>query len=88
MCFRCHGNLSNLDFPLTFNGKSKNRHLLLSHCRYFDKGFTEMFIEKSSTKQIISVQSSEFEWQLKDKFAKKKKKTNSKLISEAKRVLS
>ena len=39
ICFRCYGNLQ---FPLTYNGKSENRHLLLSHSRYFDKRFTEM----------------------------------------------
>ena len=31
------------DFPLTYNGKRENWPLLLSHCRYFDKSFTEMF---------------------------------------------
>ena len=30
MYFRCYGNLK---FPLTYNGKSENWHLLLSHCR-------------------------------------------------------
>ena len=49
MCFRCYGNLK---FPLTFNGKSENRRLLLSHSRYFDKSFTEMFFEYSSSKPL------------------------------------
>ena len=35
----------NLYLPLTYNGKSGNWHLLLPHCRYFDKGFTEVFLE-------------------------------------------
>ena len=39
MYFRCYGNLK---FPLTYNGKSENWLLLLSHCRYFDKPFTDM----------------------------------------------
>ena len=30
--------------PLTYNGKSESRPLLLSHCRCFDKSFTEMFL--------------------------------------------
>ena len=42
MCFRCYGNLK---FRLTYNGKSERRPLLLSHCKYFDKKFTEMFLE-------------------------------------------
>ena len=42
MYFRCYGNLN---FPLTYNGKSENWALLLAHCRYFDKMFTEMFPE-------------------------------------------
>ena len=49
----------NLNFPLTYNGKSENGHLLLSHCRYFDKSFTEMFLEYSFTN---FVQIGEFDW--------------------------
>ena len=30
-------------FPLTYNRKSGNWLLLLPHCSYFDKSFTEMF---------------------------------------------
>ena len=29
--------LDRIKFPLTYIGKSENWHLLLSHCRYFDK---------------------------------------------------
>ena len=39
LCFCCYGNLM---FPLTYNGKSENWPLSLSHCRYFDKSFTEI----------------------------------------------
>ena len=50
LCFRCYGSLK---FPLAYNGKSGNWPLLLSHCLYFDKSFTEMFLEKSSAKQYF-----------------------------------
>ena len=36
-------------------GKNEHCHLLLSHCRYFDKSFTEMFLEWSSTKHTFFV---------------------------------
>ena len=49
-------------FLLTYSGKSENWDLLLSHCRYFDKSFAEMFVEWSSTKQIILDQTSQFDW--------------------------
>ena len=39
-------------FPLTYNGKSENWHLLISHCRYFDKSFSEIFVEWSSAKPL------------------------------------
>ena len=52
LCFHCY---VNLNFPLTYNGKSENWPLLLSHCRYFDKSFSEIFIEWSSTKHVLSV---------------------------------
>ena len=42
MWFRCYGNSK---FPYTYNGKSGNWHLFLCYCRYFDKSFTEMFLE-------------------------------------------
>ena len=42
MYFRCYGNLK---FPSTYKGKSENLHLLLSHCRDFERSFSEMFIE-------------------------------------------
>ena len=34
-------------------GKNENWYLLLSHCRYFDRNFTEMFLEWSSTKHTF-----------------------------------
>ena len=70
MYFRCYGNLK---FLLTYNGKSETWHLVLFHCRYFDKLFSEMFIEWSSTKRIILVLTSKFDWlswQYTAKFAK------------------
>ena len=66
--FGCYGNLK---FPLTYNGKSENWYLLLSHCSYFDKRFAEMFVGWSSTKHIIWDQTSQFDWQANVKFAKK-----------------
>ena len=30
---------------LLYNGKSGNWHLFLCYCRYFDKRFTDMFLE-------------------------------------------
>ena len=59
MCFRCYGNLK---FPLTYNGKSENWHLLLTHCRDFDKSFSEMFVEWSSTKRLLFDHTSQFGW--------------------------
>ena len=41
----CYGNLY---LPLTYNGENENWHLLPSQCRYFDRTFTEMFLEWSS----------------------------------------
>ena len=66
---------SNLKFPLTYNGKSENLHLLLSHCRYFDKSFSKMFVEWCSTKHLLFDQTSQFDWlsrqpKLKAKFPK------------------
>ena len=40
MCFHCYGKFK---FPFAYNGKMENWPLLLSHCRYFDNRFTEMF---------------------------------------------
>ena len=34
---------------------------MLSHCGYFDKGFTEMVVEWSPTKHTILVQISQFD---------------------------
>ena len=45
----CYGNLK---FTLTYGGEIDNLDLLLSHCRYLDKGFTEMFVEWPSTTNI------------------------------------
>ena len=42
LCFRCYGNIK---FPFSFNGKSENLPLLISQSRYFDKSFTELFLE-------------------------------------------
>ena len=41
MHFHCNGNVK---FSSTYNRKSENMPLLLSHCRYFDKCFTELFL--------------------------------------------
>ena len=65
---------------MTYNGKSENLDLLLSHCRYFDKSFTEMFLEYS-TKLINFVQTTEFDWlqidgNQMDKFEKKYSKSS------------
>ena len=59
MYFSCYGNIK---FSLTYNGKSENWHLLPFHCRYFDKSYSEMFIEWSSTKHIIWDLTSQFDW--------------------------
>ena len=66
ICFRCHDNLK---FPLTYDEKSENLPLFLSHCKYFDKKKkkkkkkkTEMFLELPSTKCIIFVKSFAFDW--------------------------
>ena len=42
--------------------KKKNWHLLLFHCRYFYKRFSEIFVEWSSTKHILFVLTSQFHW--------------------------
>ena len=48
-------------FSLTCNGKNGNCHLLLSYCRYFDKSFTEIFLELSNTLYMDFVQTAEFD---------------------------
>ena len=53
MCFRRYDNLK---FPYTYNGKIESMPLFLSHCGYFVKSFTEMFLQKSSTTYINFVQ--------------------------------
>ena len=40
----CYGNLQ---LTLAYNGRNEKWHLLLIHCRYFDKSFTEISLEKS-----------------------------------------
>ena len=75
MCFHCYDNLT---FTLAYNGKWEKWSLLLSHCRYFDKRFTEMFFffffffffhychdngkAKLLTKAFIAVYSGEQMW--------------------------
>ena len=46
-----------------YNGKSGNCHLLLSHWRYmyFDRSFTEMSLELSSTLHTNFIQTTEFD---------------------------
>ena len=56
MYYHCYGNLK---FPLAYYEKSESRPYLLSLQIFF---FTEMFLEYSSTKPIIFVQFSEFNW--------------------------
>ena len=46
-------------FPYTYNWKSGNWHLFLCYCRYFDKSFTEMFLEWSSTDHMNFVQNTD-----------------------------
>ena len=46
----CYGNLQ---LPLTYNGKRENWHLLLSHCRYFDKILQKFSL--SSPLPVISI---------------------------------
>ena len=58
LCFsllllKSSGLYDNFKLPLTCNGKIEKWHLLVSHCIYFDKTFIEMFLEWSSTRQII-----------------------------------
>ena len=50
-------------------------HLFLCYFRYFDKRFTEMFLEKSSTNRMKFVQITDFDWWpwLKEKRLKEKK---------------
>ena len=73
----CYGNLY---LPLTYNEKNENWHLLLSHCRYFDKTFIEMFLERSSTKHSFLLQPLNligYHGNPKAKFAKNFSKINS-----------
>ena len=43
-CCRCSCVFIAMAAPFTYNGKSENWHLLLSHCKYFDKSLTEKFL--------------------------------------------
>ena len=43
-------------------GKVETGIYLLSHCRYFDKSCTEMFLEESATNHMNVVQTAEFDW--------------------------
>ena len=52
--------LSLLWFP--YNGKNWNWHLFLCYCRYFDKSFSEMFLENSFTNHVNFVQITDFNW--------------------------
>ena len=75
MFFRCYDNLK---FPLTCNGKRESRPLLLSHCIYFYRSFTEISLSsplptyKSKPLNLIGCHGNR-----KDKFAKKYSKINS-----------
>ena len=56
--FCCYGNLNgNLSCHRIIMGKVK-----IGICRYFYKSLTEMFLEYSSTNNIIFVQTAEFHW--------------------------
>ena len=57
--FRCYGNLT---FPLTYNEKSENWHKCCLIADILTKMFWEMFVEGSSTKYILFVQTSQFDW--------------------------
>ena len=59
--FACYGRQLKVSIDL-HSGKNENWHLFLSHCRYFDKSFSEMFVEWASTKHILFVQTSQFNW--------------------------
>ena len=54
--------MATLNFHGLINGKNENLHLLLFHCRYFDESFLEMFDEWSSTKLVLFVRTSQFDW--------------------------
>ena len=61
---RCSCAFVAMEFKVSMDlyGKNKIRSIFVSNYRYFDKRFTEFFLELSSTKHIIFVQSSEFYW--------------------------
>ena len=76
-----------LNFHGFTNGKNENLHLLLFHCRYFEKSFLEMFDEcplpnmsfLSKPLNLIGCHDNQ-----KAEFAKKYSKHNSEVISEIK----
>ena len=56
--FGCYGNLKvSINLQL-----EKWKLRFIAHCRYFDKSFTEMFVELSSMKHNILVETSQFDW--------------------------
>ena len=53
--------MTTLNFHRLIMGKMKICLFLLLHCRYFDEGFfIEMFVEWSSTKHTLFVQTAQF----------------------------
>ena len=59
----------------------KMAFIVRSHCRYFDKTFTEMFLEWSSIKQMIFLPSAHFNWLPLQPKCRKYKKISLKIIS-------
>ena len=53
--------MATLNFQ-SYNVKNENCYLLLIHCRYFDERLLEIFVEWFSTKHILFVQTSLFDW--------------------------
>ena len=62
LCIDVHDISLYIKYVPTNNGKSGNWHLFLCYCRYFDKSFTEMFLESSSTNHMNFVQIVDFYW--------------------------
>ena len=79
--------MATLNFHGLIIGKNENLHLLLFHCRYFDESFFRNVWWVSSTKHILFVQTSQFEWlswQPKGWICEKYSKLNSEAIWEIK----
>ena len=53
--------VKSVDNFIVLDAKVKSK-FLLSHCRYLDLFFTEMFLEQSSTIHMNFVQIAEFDW--------------------------